>query len=107
MKKIINKVIYNTEKSEFMASYDNGLGYLDQSHFYEGLYKTKNGTYFINGCGGLRTKYAESIWDRTSGLETIILISEDEAIEWLEKYNEIYVIESYFPDMIEIKDEYK
>ncbi len=101
MKKIINKKVYDTEKATLVAEYSNGLPSSDFRHVYEDLYITKSGQFFLHAQGGPLTKYSESEGNLTWGIETIILLSKDEAYEWLEEHDKIEAIEKYFGDVIQ------
>lgn len=100
MRKVINKKVYDTEKAKLIAEYSNGLPQRDFKHLYESLYLTANGQFFLHVDGGPLTKYSEKVGNYVSGIETIILLTQEEAYKWLEEHNEIEAIEKYFPDMI-------
>ncbi|KAB8139118.1 hypothetical protein F9U64_01600 [Gracilibacillus oryzae] len=100
MKKIISKKIYDTEKAKLVAEYSNGLFLGDFNHLYEGLYLSNSGQFFLHAQGGPHTKYSESSGNSTSGIETIILLDNNQAYAWLEKHNKIAKIEDYFSEMI-------
>mgnify|MGYP006875674781 CR=1 FL=1 len=101
MRKIIKGKIYDTEKARLIAEYSNGLSFADFNHVYEDLYLTDAGQFFIHAQGGPMTKYSESSGNSTWGVETIILLNNDQAYTWLEKYNKINEIETFFPQMIQ------
>ena len=100
MKRVINGKMYNTETAELIHESDNGIYGNDFRQCEESLYKTKNGAYFIAGSGGPMSKYAESSGNTTSGGAGIEVISEQEAIEWLEQNDGTEAIEEYFSDKI-------
>lgn len=86
MKKIIDGLRYDTDTAEFIGDVSYGEGSRDYSHYYEGLYRTRNGRYFLHGYGGPRSSYAESCGNNTwSGGETIVPMSPVEAQEWAEE----------------------
>lgn len=101
MKKIINGKIYNTKTAEMVVAYDNGLGNRDFKGYSEELYRTKKGAWFLSGEGGPMTKYSRACGNMTSGGSNIILLSAEEAREWLERRDETDVIEEYFSSEIE------
>ena len=73
MKKIICKVEYDTEKSEFLGKVTSGfIG--DSKGFEECLFKTDSGKYFLYVNGGAESKYAK---------EDIKRISAEKAEAWL------------------------
>ncbi|MCM3022327.1 hypothetical protein [Heyndrickxia ginsengihumi] len=97
MKKIINRKVYDTEKSCLISEHSNGSS---NKHIYEGLYITKNGQFFLHAEGGPLTKYSESDGSTTWGIETIILLTPNEAYKWLERNDKFEEIEEYFPEFI-------
>ncbi len=96
MKAIIDGKRYDTETAQELAHFWNGLGSSDFRCVSEGLYKTKNGAYFLAGQGGALTMYAEACGNATSEGERITPMSVEEAILWLEKRNKHGIIEREF-----------
>ncbi len=85
MKKVIDGKVYNTEKAEELANWNNGVpfeGFLFSSEI---LYKSNKGQYFLACQGGHGTFY--------KGEEEIKLIDESEVKSWLEKTNnhQVYI----------------
>lgn len=84
MKAIKNKIIYDTATATLIG----GNGYStpnDFRYFYERLYKKANGEYFLCAEGGPLSKYRISTGtNETSGSETIIPMTLDEARDWAE-----------------------
>ena len=79
MKKVINGKMYNTDTAELLGEYSNSeYGF---NHVYEGLYVTKNGTYFLHGEGGPNTYYG-----RYATCRNIELLSVEEAKKWAETH---------------------
>lgn len=101
MRKVINKKVYDTKTAELVAEYYNGFSRGDFRYLYEGLYRTNRGQFFLHADGGAMTKYCERVGNQTSGAETIILLTPEEAYEWLVEHNEVTAIEKYFSDMIQ------
>jgi hypothetical protein len=101
MKKIMDRVIYDTEKAEQIAEYSSGHNPGDFEHFTETLYKTKKGNWFLHGEGGPSSPYTERVGSSTSGSEEIQPMDEDEVIEWCERRQMIDVLEKHFPNAIE------
>lgn len=101
MKQIISKKIYDTEKATLVAEYSNGLFLGDFNRLYEGLYLTNSGQFFLHGQGGPHTKYSESNGNQTWGIETIILLDNDQAYAWLEKHNKVNEIKTNFSETIQ------
>lgn len=84
MRKIIDKKMYNTETATKLASYTNGYVCGDFHHINEQLYRKKTGEYFLYGCGGAMTMYAECCGSNSwSGSSAIFPLTEDEAQEWV------------------------
>jgi hypothetical protein len=67
-----NRKMYNTATADYMAYRKGGTG---DSTYYEILYKTNRGDFFINGRGGKLTRW--------NGVENIIEISGDALKHWL------------------------
>jgi hypothetical protein len=101
MKKIIEGRLYNTKTATEIHQWDNGCYGNDFRNCSESLYKTEKGSYFIAGYGGPMSKYAESHGSSTSGGDGLRVISESQAIEWLENHDGTEALEEYFADKIE------
>jgi hypothetical protein len=105
MKKIINGIRYNTEKSTEVGSYDHGSypGSGDFSHWSATLYKTpRSGRFFLYGQGGAMTRFADhSPYGGACGGEKLIPMTDDEAMAWAEKYLDTDAIEDHFADQIQ------
>ena len=93
MKTIINWKIYNTETSDCIAGFTNWIDGL--FWWWEDLYKTKKGTYFIHWMGWPGTKYAQSHWSGTSWSESIYLLKwHKDILEWVEDNRSYFSEES-------------
>lgn len=85
MYKVIGGKRYDTETAQEMGK--QGYDYGNAHDVEETLYRKKTGEYFIYGCGGALSRYAEpadgggTIWG-----ESIQPISEQYAREWVEEY---------------------
>ena len=101
MKQVIDGKIYNTETAELIHEWDNGLYGNDFGQCEESLYKTKKGAYFIAGSGGAMSKYAKSYGNNTGGSEGIEVVTEKEAMAWLEEHEGTEALQEYFGDKIE------
>ena len=95
MKKIVNGLLYDTDKAEAISEfvnisdriYDYWLGVKYQTYQREVLYRTKKGRYFI-------LKRVEALGECN---EAIVPLTEDEAFGWLiENDPDMAMIE--FPD---------
>jgi hypothetical protein len=102
MKAIIKGKRYNTETATHLATYSWG-SYNDFDHVEEKLYRTKNGSWFLLGGGGPRSRYSRpvSTGGLTGSANNIVPLSESEAYEWLERHEETELIEQYFSNEIE------
>ena len=100
MKAIIDGKTYNTETAEEIASWHND--HTGFSQFGESIYKTKKGAYFVHGEGGAASPYSKPSGDNgfTGGSE-IIVLTEAEVLERLEKWKDVNAIEEHFAHMIE------
>lgn len=72
MKKVINKVTYNTDTAELLNSKAFG-SFGEENGYEEKLYLTKKGAYFLHCIGGRDSKYAE---------EEIIPLTEEQKNNW-------------------------
>jgi hypothetical protein len=87
MRAVIEGRRYDTETADLIARWSYGDGPQDWHHVQEKLYRTRQGSWFIAGSGGARSKYRVSTAQRTwyPG-ERIDALSSDEALEWLETH---------------------
>jgi len=100
MKKIIDGKLYNTATAKEIAEYEPFSNSTDFRWWREILYRTKKGQYFIYGEGGALSNYSESGGGSSWGSSTIYLLSDDEAQEWLERYDFVEELEKLFGDKI-------
>ena len=101
MKKIINKKLYNTETAELIHESCNGLPRSDFRNLHEHLYRSPGGAYFLHGEGGALTDYAVCSRGCCYEGEDIRLLTEDEAIQWLEGNDGDEVLLKRFADQIQ------
>lgn len=101
MKKIIGGRKYNTETARCVGIYVVGVG--DRLYgFSEGLYRKRNGEYFLCGEGGPGSKYSKSIENgERSGMEEIIPMSYEDARAWAEKHLDADEYEAEFGSVSE------
>ena len=76
MKKIIRKREYNTETATLVKKHTVGT-FGDPTGYEETLYQTEDGYYFVYGCGGAESPYAE---------ETITCITKAKVDAWIEAH---------------------
>ncbi len=106
MRKIINKVLYDTNQAALIGHYDNigrGVDSTSDFNFWEAnLYRTpRSGRYFLAGGGNAMSQYATySGIDSWGGGERIDPMTRDEAYAWAEKYLSAELVEQEFPNMI-------
>lgn len=86
MNKVINGSRYDTSTARHMGYATSGNNYGDLSFWYETLYRTKSGKYFLHGDGGPMSKYAKSTGDGWGWGEKIIPLSEENARKWAEEH---------------------
>lgn len=86
MKKVIERKMYNTETAEELAFRGNGLAPDDFDYVGETLYRTKNGSYFLYGKGGARTKYAVPNGRTVYGGADILPMTIEQAKSWAEEH---------------------
>lgn len=96
MRKYINGSRYDTSTARLIGE-DGYSTPNDFSHWYEGLYRTKAGKYFIHGGGGPNSKYRRQLsYNECSGGETILPLSEDEARAWAEEHLDADQVDAAF-----------
>jgi len=102
MKAVIDGKKYDTDTAEEVASWDNERSKNDFAWCAETLYRTKKGSWFLEGEGGPMTKYARSCGDNTRcGGSAITPLTAQKALKWCEMYNMTETIEKYFAEMVE------
>lgn len=101
MKKIINGRKYDTETAECVGYMESTYNRNDFHYYDEGLYRKRNGEFFLHGEGGGLSPYAQSVGRGFTGGENIIPISEERAKEWGEKYMSVSRYESIFGEVEE------
>lgn len=101
MKKIVGGKRYDTDTATLVGEYGYGnCGDFERIH--EGLYRTKNGNYFVAGSGGPKTRYAVSVSQNCwSGSSDIYPLSKGEALEWAQDHLEPHEVEAAFGDQVE------
>ena len=102
MKKVVKGKLYDTEKATLIAEWSWGSPGNFQ-HVVEGLYKTRNGRYFIAGSGGPMSKYARKVDQNTwSGGSDITPVSRQAAFEWCQENGvDPDLIAREFPDFLQ------
>jgi hypothetical protein len=89
MKKTVNGLTYNTETAKEIGYYSKSYYCNDFNYYSESLYKTKTGNYFLYGSGNAMSKYSCSVGNiGRGGSSDIIPMTEAEAMEWCEEYDQ-------------------
>ncbi len=103
VRQIVNKKMYDTEKALLIAgNWKDGLEENNAIATSEDLYITSKGQFFLHCCSGQPiTQYAETNGKESWGSERIVPLDKNETYQWLEKNNEVEVIEKYFSDYVE------
>ena len=97
MIKIINGKRYNTLTAMEIATASGGGYATDFRHWEETLYLTPKGAWFLVGKGNAMSQYAEFCMQNSWGPGTaVVVLSEDQAYEWLEKNEEVDLLEEHF-----------
>ena len=102
MKKVINGLRYDTEKSIRVGSYEFSNS-RDFNWVFETLYQTpRSKKFFLAGEGGANTKYRTTVAQNTwSGGDGLFPLEREEALDWAERYLDPEIIDEFFGDMIE------
>src|SRR4030067_2916952 len=102
MKKVIDGKIYNTETAELLHEWNNGIYENDFRSCKESLYRTTTTAYFIAGEGGAMSKYARSCGSNSMcGDDGLKVVSEAQAMQWLEEHDGSDIRTEKFADKIE------
>ena len=101
MKRTINNKVYNTETATLVAEYWNHLSRSDFHYLAEDLYLTPKGVWFLHGQGGAMTHHAEHYGNSCSSGESIIPMTEKEALEWCQDHGAQKAIDQHFSRLIE------
>lgn len=96
MKKIINGKRYDTEKATLIG--EGGYAHRgNHSYYWEALYRTAKGRFFVAREGGPNSKYAEPVDHSTrSGDSAIIPLEAEEARTLAERLCDEDTISQYF-----------
>lgn len=101
MKKIIEGKRYDTETATLVGQASHG-GTGDFQRWEAGLYRTKNGAFFLAGEGGPMTRFAHMCGDGSStGGNNLFPMTMEDARNWAECNLDIDVVEATFGDSIE------
>lgn len=106
MRAVIEGKRYDTETAQLIGESDNlgqGVDSISDFGYWEaGLYRTKNGRYFLAGEGGAASMFSQPVgqnsWGGGSGIKPL---DKDQALEWAERHLKPEVVEQWFADEIE------
>lgn len=101
MRAIIDGKLYDTDKAELLGCGGSKYPRSDFQYYYEELYRTKKGQYFLAGSGGPMTRYGIDTGCGYTGGDKIIPISEGQAREWAELHLEADEYLNIFGDSVE------
>ena len=93
---VINRMRYNTDTSEEVCCWGNGLSSGDFHSVDETLYRTANGRWFLAYEGGALTCYSEKCGDMFGAGSGIRPLESHEVLEWLETHRFVEEIDKYF-----------
>lgn len=104
MKRVIEGRRYDTEAPQTteIATAESDVGKSDFRWYYETLYRTGRGRWFLVGEGGPMSRWARRLDDgcRTEG-KGLQPLTDTDALRWLENGNELDAIEQYFGDEVQ------
>jgi len=87
MKKVINGKLYDTEKAQRLASWENIQDVRSFNHMEETLYRKRTGEFFLHGEGEARTRYARQYESNMWGHgEEIVPLTVQAAQKWAEEH---------------------
>lgn len=101
MKKVIDRKLYDTENAELIYDWSNGLGRTDFNARESELYRTDNGRYFIYHWGGAATGLAETVGGMNTEGETIEVVDEKQAFDFLNEHGATDKAINLFPNQFE------
>lgn len=106
MIKVIDGKRYNTDTAQLVYEYDNGRLTSDFSYRSKGLYRTKNGAWFIHHFGGAMTDMAVPVGNNGMGASADIEpVDDDDAFGFLQAHSNerdaLEAIDKYFADRIQ------
>jgi hypothetical protein len=97
MMKIIDGKRYNTDTAEHLADLPCTYFCSDFGHHDTAIYRTTRGAYFLAGSGHAASMWAEAAPGGGQGPGSgICVVSESDALKWLESAKADEVMEKYF-----------
>jgi len=100
MKKIISRLVYDTSTATKITEVGNNYSLSDFHYTMEILYRTLQGRYFLYGEGGALSSYSQTVGDGYTEGSDIVPLSENEAMDWLERHDEVDTLQDLFADQL-------
>lgn len=101
MKRVIDRLIYDTQTATEVADWSNGYYPNDFNYATETLYRTRNGRWFLLGEGGAMSAYSRQCGNGWSGGSALIPLSADAALAWCQdRHVATDVIAQYWGDAL-------
>ena len=100
MKKIISRLVYDTSTATKIVEVGNDYSLSDFRYTMEILYRTLQGRYFLYGEGGALSSYSQTVGEGYTGGSDIVPLSENEAMDWLERHDEVATLQDLFADQL-------
>lgn len=101
MRKVVEGVVYDTEKAEALHDWSNHYPCNDFKACSETLYRTKKGRFFLHGEGGAMTSYRSAYGNMFGSGADILPMSPQDALNWLASHDGTDVILGQFADQVE------
>lgn len=109
MKRVLDGMVYDTEKAIEICDVWEGTGRSDFQHIDAKLYRTKRSKqFFLAGFGGAMTRFSQRCSDGSyCGSEKIVPLSLEEARHYAENNTTAEILEQYFPVVDADEETYK
>jgi hypothetical protein len=101
MKSTVYNKTYNTATATKVAEASNHAPANDFQAWWETLYVTQKGNWFLHGEGGAMSIYATEYHNRSSSGERIVPMTRGQALAWCAKHNIQEAIDEHFADLVE------
>lgn len=101
MKKTIQNKVYNTDTATEVASVSNHAPGNDFRVWWEVLYQTPKGNWFLRAQGGPLSKHAGETYHGSTWGDHFIPMTRKEAFAWCEENDAQEAIENHFLDMVD------
>lgn len=101
MRAVIDRRICDTATASPIASWHQGEGRNDFHWTAETLYRTGSGRLFLHGKGNGLSKWATRYKQSSGPGESIVVMTTEQALDWLEERRLYGALEEHFPDHLE------